>query len=914
MLGAILQTKLYIPPVRLALVARNHLITQLNQGLEQNRKLTLVSAPAGFGKTTLVAAWIQQLDRPVAWLSLDENDNELARFFTYFIAALQGIQTGIGAEIQAALIAAQAPPIENLLTMLVNELAIIKKDFILVLDDYHLIKTQPIHEALAFLLDHLPPQMHLIIATRDDPFLPLSRLRARDQMTEIRLRHLRFSSQEITTFLNQVMELGLSRDEIAALENRTEGWIAGLHLAALSMQEQEDATAFVSAFAGDDRYVVDYLVDEVLAQRPLGTREFLLQTSVLDRMTGPLCDALTGQQEGQDVLRQLERANLFVVPLDQRRRWYRYHRLFADVLRQRLAESLTPQALKTLHQRASRWYEENEYPIEAVNHALAADDYENGIRLILLAAQEMFERSQMTTLTNWWPQLPLEPLLSQPGLCLVYAWAFLATGRPKEAESCLQTAEQGLGVEMDQLFAEGGGGASLAPQIQSGLAETAVVRAQLAIGQGDIPLALELTVKVLPYLEDDDQPVLNNPSIHLRNVVYFAMGMAQRVIGEVKEATPALANAADLARELKNVHLISVAYGHLAGVQAIQGQLNQAKLSCQHGLRLVEELAGERSPMSSLCHAELGNLLYEQNDLEGASQQLHEAVTMAKPWGFWEGFLTGCSGLARLRAAQGDWSGASAVLDELADLGHNLPHMMGAVSSFRARMWLAQGDIESAGNWAHHAALDADAPINLTREQEYIILARLFIAQSAFEKAAGLIARLLEMTETGGRWGRWIELMILKAVALHANGRVDEALAALSKALKRAEPESYVRIFVDEGEPMATLLRRKAPESVAPEYVSQLLDAFDMPGDESVSPDAKATVDTLSSPSLLEPMSDRELDVLRWLKTELPGPEIARELMIALSTLRTHTQNIYGKLGVNNRRAAVRRAEDLRLL
>jgi len=500
----LLQTKLYIPPVRPNLVSRPRLIERLNEGM--TRRLTLISAPAGFGKTTLLSEWVAGSGRPVAWLSLDEGDNDPVRFLAYFVAAVQTTpslsEAGVGESALAVLQSPQPPPVEAILTALINEIATIPKPFILVLDDYHVIEAQPIHDALIFLLDHLPPQMHLSLATRSDPFLPLSRLRARGQMTDIRADDLRFSPQETTTFLNQVMGLALSGDQVAILESRTEGWIAGLQLAALSIRGQDDTARLISAFAGDDRYIGDYLVDEVLARRPKGTRDFLLQTSILDRLTGPLCDAVPGNEDGQNVLKKLERANLFIVPLDNRRRWYRYHHLFADLLRQRLEESTTLQDIESLHQRASQWYEENDFLIEAVEHKLAAGNHEDVMRLIEQGAGEIFQRSQLNTLTKWWARLSRELVTSRPRLCMIYAWAWLATGHPEEAESCLQAIEQALGTEMGDLERDGAG--AMDPAVQAALVEVAVVRAQLAVGRGVIPNALRLSRLVLLYLEDDN--------------------------------------------------------------------------------------------------------------------------------------------------------------------------------------------------------------------------------------------------------------------------------------------------------------------------------------------------------------------------------------------------------------------------
>ena len=513
--------------------------------------------------------------------------------------------------------------------------------------------------------------------------------------------------------------------------------------------------------------------------------------------------------------------------------------------------------------------------------------------------------SQMNFLLKWQARLPRELVASRPRLCMVFTWAWVATDHPEEAEHCLQTIEQTLGAGMDDLFIEGGA-ETMDPAIWGALVEVAVVRAQLAIGRGDIPEALKLTSLVLPYLEDDEGPYLHNPPKESRMVVFLVMGLVQKFSGDLSAAEMALSNAAALGQEQGNVHIVAVASGHLANVQATQGRLCRAVQTCQRGLQLVQEMAGQRSPMSGLLQAELGNLLFEQNDLEAALHHLQEGIAVAKPWSYWDTLVPGYTGLARVKAAQGDTGEAFAVLDELAAFGQDNPQaVMPAVESFRAKLWVAQGKVNGARRWAETAGLDADSEISFFREGELVILARVLMAQKEWDKAARLIDRLLDATETGKRWRRVVELLVLQALVLGAQRKQDEALEPLGRALALAEPEGYVRTFVDEGEPIAALLRRVASRGVAPGYTRKLLAAFEpdtLPGKPP------------STTTLIEPLSERELEVLRLLKTELSGPEIARELVIALSTLRTHTRNIYGKLGVRNRMQAVARAKSLGLL
>jgi len=901
-LEQLLTTKLYIPPSRPDLVHRSRLVELLNHGL--HRKLTLISAPAGFGKTTLISEWVNQANMPVAWLSLDEGDNDPTRFLSYFASALNTIDRDIGETALSMLSSPQPPSKESVLTAIINGIASFNHHFLLVLDDYHVIESQAIHDALGFLLDHLPTQMHLVITSRSDPLLPIPRLRAKGQLAELRADNLRFTTLEATKFLNQVMGLALSEDQVLSLDTRTEGWIAGLHLAALSMQNKEDVEKFISEFAGDDRYIVDYLVDEVLAQRPEGTRDFLLQTSILDRMAGSLCNAVTAQSGGQEMLEKLEQANVFIVPLDNRRQWYRYHHLFVDLLRQRLTEVVDSHTITILHQRASHWYEENNFLVEAVEHALAAQDFDNVIRLVELGSMEILMRGQQSLLLKWQAELPRELVASHPNFCMTVAWAWLSTGHPDEAEACLQFLEHSLGIKMVEMFSEQDRAENLNPSVQSILVEITVMRIELASQEGDIPQVFKLSQQVLPYLEDKEGSPRNKYLEDLRSVVFFVMGLAYKKSGKLGEAAEALSKAAELGQGLGNVYIAAGSLGRLAGVQSMQGHLNQAVRTCQRGLKLVEEMVGE-PPMYGLIHAELGNLLYEQNNLDTAFYHFQKGIELAKPWGFLEAFVPGYTGLARVKAAKGDWDGAFYALDELAALGESNPTMVTpAVESMRALLWVTLGKVEAANRWGLNAVLDPEGEIDFQRLSEWIVYARVLLARHASHEAVNLLVRLGDAAEAGGWFRRLIELRILLALAHQMGGDRDQAMIALEQALRSAEPEGYVRIFLDEGEPMEALLREAENKGLETDYLYKLLAAFET---------ELIQVETSPAPPLIEPLSERELEVLRLLKTELSGPDIATELMIALSTLRTHTQNIYSKLGVSNRRAAVRKAEELNL-
>ncbi len=910
----LLHTKLYIPQLPSNHVARPHLVQKLNQGLKSI--LTLVAAPAGFGKTSLLCEWVHQSAQRIAWLSLEKDDNDLERFLSYVIAAIQEIDERFGLELQTSLQAPQPPPVEILLTMLVNEIDTIENNFSLVLDDYHVITTPAIHHALNFILNHAPPRMHLLIASRADPFLPLPRFRARGQMIELRADDVRFTPQETAAYLNHVMGLGLSADHIASLQKRTEGWIAGLHLAALSMKGMQNPAQFIATLIGDDRYIIDYLVDEVLAQRPSGTKDFLLKTSILARMNAPLCDAVTGQSNSKVTLGALDQANLFIVPLDNRRHWYRYHRLFADLLRQRLEESYSPFEITSLHQLASRWYEQNDYLFESIEHSLAGEDYENAIRLIEQGTEQIFATSQLVALTRIWDQIPQDHLLNHPKLCMIFSWAWLATGHPDETDACLQLVERSIGEEASVLSSENEAEYNLSPEALGALVEVAVIRAQLAISRGDIPEALKLSQLVHPLLDDEKGAYLYNPPVASMTVVNFSLGLAHEFSGELEAAENALTEALVLGKEQGNIHIVAVTHGHLAKIHRIRGQIQSAMQFCKQGISDLTEMAGGRTPMSGLLLSELGLIQYEHNDLKLAQDSFQEAINLAKPWAFWEGLLPAYSGQARVKLAQGDKEGAFEALDELESLGKISPErMMPVLNSSRARLWASEGNLTAAMDWVHAAGMDIDDEISYPQEGDFILFARILIAAKKWDEADRLIGRLVTAAETGKRNGRLLELLVLRASLLEAQRKGEEALEVITRALEIGKINGYVRVFLDQGAPMADLMRRTLSRGIESEYVSKLLAAIERETkDEGRMTDDATSSGVLGPLSFVEKLSDRELEVLRLLKTELSGPEIARELTIALSTMRTHTQNIFSKLNVSNRRAAVRRAEELEIL
>jgi LuxR family maltose regulon positive regulatory protein len=906
----LLLTKLYVPPPRPDIVPRRHLIERLNESHMAARKLTVISAPAGFGKTTLVSEWVAGCERPVAWLSLDERDNDPALFLSYLVAALQTIVAGIGEGLLAALQSPQLPPLESLLTTLLNEIATIQDNFLLVLDDYHLIDSEPIDHTLAFILEHQPPQMYLVIATREDPHLPLARYRTRGQLIELRADDLRFNFTEATEFLNRVMGLHLSTEDIVALETRTEGWIAGLQLAALSMHDRQDAASFIKSFTGSHRFVLDYLVEEVLLRQTEQIRHFLLQTSILDRLCGPLCNAITDQGDGKAMLEALERDNLFVIPLDDQRRWYRYHHLFLEVLRAFLDEAYGEQ-VPTLHRKASVWFEQNDLPGEAIHHALAAKDFERAADLIEGVWLGMDLSYQSAAWLVWAKALPEEVILARPVLCVGFAWALLAIGEIEASESRLRDAERWLDLpENPSEHSYTGMIVVDKAEFHALPASIAAARAYRALALEDIPATKMYAIQTLELVSDGE-------NIH-RTQATALLGMAEYAEGNLPAAQQQFIKFQALMWQANDVaNAISITY-ILANILQVQGHLRDAVSAYQQSLQLAAKRGTPVFLGASDLYRGLSELLCEQGDLEGAMQHLRTAQQLGE-----RDALTGwmhrlCVAQARINEAQGNPAGALALLDAAERQYVRNPMPDRSIGALKTRTWLRQGRLTEALEWAREQNLSHDDELSFLREFEHLTLARLLIARFMAERSAGdlhaalgLLVRLLQAAEEGGRMGSVIEIKILQSLAHQAQGDQPCALAVLERALTLAEPEGYVRVFVDEGEAMRMLLEKLSHIQDHPliSYVNRLLGAFRQ---------TKAAVQEPAiinlKPEGVEPLSERELEVLRLLRSELSGPEIARLLVVSLNTLRTHTKNIFAKLGVNNRRAAVRRAEELGLL
>ena len=915
----VLATKLYAPTRRPQLVARPRLLEQLDTTLDANNRLALVSAPAGFGKTTLLSDWLAHLESGstqarIGWLSLDEDDNDLSRLLNHVTTALQGA----GLDVDPALLEAhQGNSPSTALTAIVNDVSRAVEDapathWVLVLDDVHVLSASDVHEALSFLLDHLPRRLHLLMATRSDPPLPLPRLRSRGELTEVRAADLRFTSTEAVEFLNRVMGLELSTEDVATLDGRTEGWIAGLQLAALSlrgMRESAEVAEFIEAFKGSNRFVIDYLADEVLARQSDEVREFLLRTSILDHLTGGLCDAVTASVNSAGVLEQLERDNLFLVALDDQRSWYRYHHLFADVLSARLLAE-HPGEVANLHRRASAWYAAHDLPIQAVRHALAAKDFSRAAHLMEQALPDLRRARQDGLLLTWMQSLPKPVMRRSPVLSIWSAWSKLMSGDLETMEQWLLAAEDALatGAQDPDLAREWAD----TEDLRMAPATIAIYRASLAQARGDVAGTVGHARQALDLANAEDHLIRGQGDAFL-GLAAWADGNIAHALENFDAAVRSLHTAGNLVDELDATIV-------LADMWVALGRPSRARALYEQSLQRATA-DGEPYPRATAdLHVGLAELDHELDDLTSARHHLETAHVLAQRASITENRHRWYVAMAQVHAAAGDHDEARGLLDLAETLYRRgfYPEIR-PIPATRARLAIAAGDVASATEWSQSRGLKAGANPDYLHEYEHLTLVRLLLAEDRAEPrgdpsggdappavaALGLLDRLHAAAAKAGREGSLVEIRALQALAHSAHGDEPQAMAALEQAVGTLEPHSYVRLYLNEGRPMLDLLRRAANEQgiSLPQRLARHLE-------RAAAPEEGA----LPQQSLINPLSHRELDVLRLLDSDLTGPDIARQLYVSLNTLRTHTKSIFTKLDANNRATAVRRARHLGLL
>ncbi|GAA1953768.1 LuxR C-terminal-related transcriptional regulator [Nocardioides panacihumi] len=922
MADPLVETKLLQPSPRREVVARPRLIGLL--GRASGSPVTLVSAPAGFGKTSLLAAWLSAHrdtsagERPVAWVSLDERDRQATSFWSYVLLALDRAVPGSGAAALTLLQSGQAS-VETVLAGVVNELSVHSEEVVLVLDDYHLADGVDVATGMTFLVDHMPPQLRLVISTRADPALPLSRLRARGELLEVRASDLRFSGDEVASYLNELHGFGLTAAEVASLESRTEGWVAALQLAAISLRDRDDPSAFIAGFAGDDRFVVDYLADEVLARQPDDVRRFLLDTSILSRLTGPLCDAVSPPEHpgrgrsGKAMLEMLDRANLFVVPLDGSRTWYRYHHLFGDVLLSHLLEE-RPDDVPELHRLAAAWHADAGDVEAAVRHALAADDLDRAADLIESSFRALGLERREDLLSRWAHELPDEVLCDRPVLAIALIGGLMASNAFDGVDRRLDHVEHLLAGPTADLVVGNRGELARVP------AAVEMYRAALALIGGDPAGAIARAQRAIDVAVDDD-PLAVGAAAALSGLASWSTGDIASAHESYARSIPALTRAGHIADVLG----CSIA---MADMELRLGRLRDAERTLTDALELAE---ANTPPGSSVMRGTadmlvgLSRTAWYRNDLAASAEHLRRSDELGEAAALPQNPYRWRVAIARLRAAEGDLSTALELLDEAERVyvGDYSPNVQ-PVHASRARVLAARGDLAEAHAWARQHHVTVDDELSYFREYEHVTLARVLLADhaatgsaQALEAAIGLLVRLLAAASDGGRSSTVIELEVLLATAYDASGDRGKALESLRHAVDLAETDGWVRVFVDAAATPTPLLRELAASGPPSGYVNDLLAAATAAlagAVPSTAPPPAPAPTVERGTGLVDPLSDRELDVLRLLGSDLDGPAIARQLVVSLNTVRTHTKHIYTKLGVNNRRSAISRAHQLGLL
>ena len=901
-------TKVTVPRVRASSLVRPRLLAAIDQAL--TRDLTLVCTPAGFGKTTLLAEWAHATTHPVGWLSLDPDDGDPNRFWRYVAAALDRVVPQLDEQIGSVSDGARTTSSDDLVVAVVNALETLPHEVVLVLDDYHTIESSAVHESMAFVLQHLPPRLRLVIASRSDPPLPLARLRARNQLAELRATDLRFTADESGGFLRKAWGLELPPEAVAVLEARTEGWAVGLQLAAISLRGNPDPTTFLEAFSGSHRYVLDYLSEEVLEGMPEYVRSFLLRTSILERLSGPLCDDVTGGADGQEMLEQLERSNLFLLPLDDERRWYRFHHLFGELLHARLTQA-EPARVPELHRRAAGWFGRHGLIDEAIRHAVAAADFDWAARLVEEHMGETLRRDEGVILSRWLSALPEDVLRSRPNLCLAQSWMQLHIGHLGAAERLADHAERAL---------ESGNGAmeemplpAMGCLVTESPAAIDLLRADLAAARGDLEGLASSAQSALAHMGSNE----SGP----RSFARFQLACVDWMAGRLAQAEVAFARLLEEGRAAPDPYPLETSCFALGQVQAGLGELTAALRTNRESLGLATDSGRISAFHAAEAHIGIAQVLYQRDELDEAMRhasagvdQCRHAVEFVLPA---IGLLT----LAWIRHAMGQDDAALEAADEACRVRPNRPRSFVALwnpaEAERARLRLAVGRAEDAQRWVDEWGLSEDDEISYAREREHLVLARLLLTRNEPARAINLLDRLQALAESQGRRQSLIEMLALRSLALHSSGEHEDSLATLAASLSEARSERYVRVFADEGAPMAALVQRlvrrrqgvrsAAVSRHAREHLLRVARAFRTQGgreDEAVSP----------TQGVVEPLTARELEVLGLLAAGRPNRDIADELVVTLDTVKRHVSHIFDKLGASKRTEAVARAREFHLI
>lgn len=888
MITPLLTTKLYIPSLRQDIVRRKQLVEKLNAGIKC--KLTLLSAPAGFGKTTLVSDWINQGIRPAAWISLDENDNDLRCFLDYFIASLKSIGIDIDEQLLENIPGQTNLKIESILIPLINQITNTSTDFILVLDDYHLIQNQKIHTTLIYFLEHLPPTMHLVISSRADPPIPLARLRAQGQITEIRAAHLGFSLVDAEKFLNQILALNLTQDSIRTLIERTDGWIAALQMVSISLQGKSDVDEYIQGITGNYDYIADFLTEEVVQRQPADVQDFLLKTSFLDKLSGSLCDAVTGRKDSQTILKQLRDANLFLLSLDDHSDWFQYHQLFADLLCQRLTQ-LHAKLLPTLNLKASEWFETHNIPTEAIKYAFRGQHIERAAYLIEQAATETLIRSEIATFIRWVEKLPDKVIYKRDALCIDYAWSLLvSSGDTEKAEKYLRQ------VETDSNLLSGRRNA---------------VKSMISFYRRNILDSVRLARLAFDQIPEDDY--------FYRQIATWNLSATLFISGDTADGIKMLEESIRINLASKNLLVAIVALCRLGSYYTQIGELDRAEDYFEQAL-WVKPIQ-QAHPLPAACEAMmgLGKLAWERYELESARQYINDGLQLSKSWRESvdiDGFVV----LAHLYQSWGDVECATQNIRLAQDLAKQTTVTDADdrfVASHAAHLLLRQGNLNSVKRWVNEKELESicsamefaerqQSAAELILIYELIVYARYLLAVSREQEALALLEKLLPPLKSMGYQVKVLEIQMLQALGLQFHGKIDAAVIALGKVLDAAEDVGIKRIFIDQGPQMAHLIKTALAQGLESQFARSLLDIFE---DRPV-----RSIQAQKIPIMIDSLSERELEILRFLISDIPVPEIAAELHIAVSTLRTHIKNIYSKLNVHSRFEAVSKGRDLGLI